>query len=40
MHNITLKDNVVKTASLKVCSTLGLAPTEKQDASEFYEVQF
>jgi len=36
VHNITLKDNVVKTAFLKVCSTLGLDPTEQQDASEFY----
>jgi len=36
VHNITLKHNVVKTTFLKVCSTLGLDPTEQQDASEFY----
>ena len=28
VHNISLKDNVVKTAFMKVCSTLGLDPTE------------
>jgi len=36
VHNIALKDIVVKKAFLKVCSTLGLDPTEQQDASEFY----
>jgi len=36
VHNIALKDNVVKTAFLKVRSTLGLDPTEQQDTSEFY----